>query len=199
MDVLKNFLFLKLISKETLFEKLDSCMVNAYWVITWQAMQTLDYVNQGAVDGLLNECIRRYFFPSRAKEAKKQKEKIIITNNAWSQVRFVWGLIIVVSLACVASVSVRFRSKERGTRAKDRAKNGVSKRAGRGRVALVSFLARPKPRKRLLALRFATQAIVSRDPASTYNARENCSLEGLGTRGSTSIRCGTLRSREDIS
>ena len=36
------------------------------------------------------------------------------------------------SLACVASVSVRFRSKERGTRVKDRAKNGVSKRAGRG-------------------------------------------------------------------
>ena len=35
-------------------------------------------------------------------------------------------------LACVASVSVRFRSKERGTRVKDRAKNGVSKRAGTG-------------------------------------------------------------------
>ena len=35
-------------------------------------------------------------------------------------------------LACVASVSVRFRSKERGARVKDRAKNGVSKRAGRG-------------------------------------------------------------------
>ena len=30
-------------------------------------------------------------------------------------------------LACVASVSVRFRSKERGTRVKDRAKNGASK------------------------------------------------------------------------
>ena len=28
------------------------------------------------------------------------------------------------SIACVASVSVRFRSKERGTRVKDRAKNG---------------------------------------------------------------------------
>ena len=36
------------------------------------------------------------------------------------------------SLACVASVSVRCRSKERGTRVKDRAKNGASKRAGRG-------------------------------------------------------------------
>ena len=36
-------------------------------------------------------------------------------------------------LACVASVSVRFtRSKEWGTRVKDRAKNDASKRAGRG-------------------------------------------------------------------
>ena len=34
--------------------------------------------------------------------------------------------------ACVASVSVRFRSKEQGTRVKDCAKNGVSKRAGEG-------------------------------------------------------------------
>ena len=33
--------------------------------------------------------------------------------------------------AHVASVSVLFRSKERGTRVKDRAKNGVSKRAGK--------------------------------------------------------------------
>ena len=33
---------------------------------------------------------------------------------------------------CVASVSVRFRNKERGTRAKDRAKNCASKREGRG-------------------------------------------------------------------
>ena len=35
-------------------------------------------------------------------------------------------------VACVASVSVWFRSKERGTRVKDCAKNGASKRAGRG-------------------------------------------------------------------
>ena len=32
----------------------------------------------------------------------------------------------------VASVSVQFKSKERGTRVKDRAKNGASKTAGRG-------------------------------------------------------------------
>ena len=72
-------------------------------------------------------------------------------------------------VAFVASVSVRFRSKERGTRVKDRAKNGASKRAGRGWgrkegrffpspsphfhfLALVSFLARPKPRIPFLGL-----------------------------------------------
>ena len=42
-----------------------------------------------------------------------------------------------VLVACVASVSVRFRSKERGTRVK---------------IALVSFLARPKPRIPFLGL-----------------------------------------------
>ena len=36
------------------------------------------------------------------------------------------------NLSCVASVSVRFRNKERGTRVKDGAKNGASKRARRG-------------------------------------------------------------------
>ena len=35
-------------------------------------------------------------------------------------------------LACEASVSVWFRSKERGTRVKNRAKNGASKRVGEG-------------------------------------------------------------------
>ena len=45
-------------------------------------------------------------------------------------------------LACVASVSVRSLSKDRGTRVKDRAKNGGSKRAGRG---WVSFLPSPLP------------------------------------------------------
>ena len=37
-----------------------------------------------------------------------------------------------ITVTCVASVSVRFRSKERGKIVKDRAKNGLSKRAGRG-------------------------------------------------------------------
>ena len=35
-------------------------------------------------------------------------------------------------VACVASVSVRFRSKEKGTRVKDGAKNGARKGQGRG-------------------------------------------------------------------
>ena len=43
-----------------------------------------------------------------------------------------------VWLACVASISVRFRSRERGTWIKDCTENGASKRAGR------SFFA-PKP------------------------------------------------------
>ena len=51
---------------------------------------------------------------------------------------------IKASLACVARVSVRFRSKERGRRVKDSAKNGVSKRAG----------SRPKPRILFLGLSF---------------------------------------------
>ena len=69
-------------------------------------------------------------------------------------------------LACVARVSVRFRSKERGTKVKDRAKNDANKRAGRSCrrfipfpppfplppsllfhfLALVLFLGRPKPK-----------------------------------------------------
>ena len=51
------------------------------------------------------------------------------------------------AIACVASVSVRFRSKERGTRVKDRAKNGHFHF-----LALVSFLAWPKPRIPFLGL-----------------------------------------------
>ena len=75
-------------------------------------------------------------------------------------------LVFTKSLACVASVSVRFRSKERGT------KNCASKRAGEGKgvgkkgrkpplpppsplfhfLALVSFFARPKPKIPFLGL-----------------------------------------------
>ena len=49
-------------------------------------------------------------------------------------------------LACVASVSVRFRRKERGPKVKDLAKSGSSKRA------LVSFLARSKPKVPFLGI-----------------------------------------------
>ena len=60
MNVFKIFFTLKFISKETLFApKFDS----------------------RPVYGLLNECIRRYFFPFRAKAAKNNNN-----NNAWSQV-----------------------------------------------------------------------------------------------------------------
>ena len=70
----------------------------------------------------------------------------------------------VVLLACVASVSVWFRSKERGTRVKDLAKIGVS------------FLARSKPRIPFLGLSLlrnqtktlATQAIVLFDSGSEF-------------------------------
>ena len=58
MDVSKIFFSLKFISKETLFApKFDSRPVN----------------------GLLNECIRHYFFSLEPKKLKKN-------NNAWSQV-----------------------------------------------------------------------------------------------------------------
>ena len=49
-------------------------------------------------------------------------------------------------LACVASVSVRFRRKELGTRVKDRAKNGASKRGGRGWGRKVRKLGFQNPR-----------------------------------------------------
>ena len=50
-----------------------------------------------------------------------------------------------LTLACVASVSVRFRSKEQGKRVKNRAKNGTSKRAGGGGKERMETLA-DKPR-----------------------------------------------------
>ena len=45
-----------------------------------------------AVNGLLSECIRRYFFPSRAKETKKQKKKkkIIIIIIITPDLRLRW-------------------------------------------------------------------------------------------------------------
>ena len=58
-----------------------------------------------------------------------------------------------------SSLSVRFRSKERGARVKDRAKNGASKRAGRewGRKKKECFLPLP-----LLPLSFFGSHFISR-------------------------------------
>ena len=52
-------------------------------------------------------------------------------------------------LAYVAGVSVRFRRKERGTRVKDREKSGASIFHF---LALVSFLARSKPKVPFLGI-----------------------------------------------
>ena len=69
--------------QETLFTpKFHSRLVNADWLITWQVKQTLHYVNSGAVDGLLNECIRHYFFPLKPKKQRCQNNN---NNNTWSQ------------------------------------------------------------------------------------------------------------------
>ena len=60
------------------------------------------------------------------------------TEEDWKQFHFTWILYsfkvkerhyLCTNIACVASVSVRFRRKERGTRVKDREKSGASKRA----------------------------------------------------------------------
>ena len=67
-----------------------------------------------------------------------------------------------LGLACVASVSVRSMSKERGTRVKDRAKNGGSKRAGRG---WVSFLPSPLPPPRsFFGSSFISRAVKTENP-----------------------------------
>ena len=75
------------------------------------------------------------------------------------------------NVACVASVCVRFRSKEWGTRDKDRAKNGASKRAGRGGGG-------EKGRKRLLTnpsiLKTAHLAYHAWVHALTFDAVNSC-------------------------
>ena len=58
---------------------------------------------------------------------KNEKQKGIV-----SDISTVKGGFDEHKIACVASVSVWFRSKERGTRVNDRAKNGASEKAGRG-------------------------------------------------------------------
>ena len=66
---------------------------------------------------------------------KRCKQVTNTKNELWKTVRLTTFQnhnrhpFVSARLVCVASVSVRFRSKERGTRVKDRAKNGASKRA----------------------------------------------------------------------
>ena len=122
-----------------------------------------------------------------------------IRNRKWGRVTMLELTNYAMLIACVASVSVRFRSKERGTMVKDCAKNGVSKRAGRGGeerketlplplpppfhfLARVSFLARFKPRILFLGLSLlrnqtetlATQATMLRKPMPFLVQRKHC-------------------------
>ena len=64
-------------------------------------------------------------------------------------------------VACVASVSVRFRSKEWGTRVKDRAKNDASKRTGRGSFFGSRFISRAVKTESPLLLRNQTETLAT--------------------------------------
>ena len=69
------------------------------------------------------------------------------------------------SIACIANVSVQFRSEEQGTRVKDRAKNGTLFYF----LALISFPARPKPKIPFLGLsllRNQTEALATQASSS---------------------------------
>ena len=69
----------------------------------------------------LGKCFTRACLPILFGEMSQKPYKITVPKGD-----------ICKHVACVASVSVRFRRKERGTRVKDREKSGASKRAGRG-------------------------------------------------------------------
>ena len=89
-------------------------------------------------------------------------ERICRLNSKWIRKKeyyansFDWARL---KIACVASVSVRFRSKERGTRVKKWGGGGEERKFPSFPspfpsfiLALFSFLARPKPRIPLLGL-----------------------------------------------
>ena len=54
----------------------------AAWLITWQVKQTLRYVNEGAVEGLLINNVSGVTFSLLSQRSKEVKK-----NNSWSQVR----------------------------------------------------------------------------------------------------------------
>ena len=61
-----------------------------------------------------------------------EKKKLYLQSNPREKTELEPGFSLWTWIACVANVSVQFGSKERGTRVKDCAKNGASKRLGRG-------------------------------------------------------------------
>ena len=130
---------------------------------------------------------RHQFIISRARNSKHVCVKHVQSGIAW-----------------VASVSVRFRSKKRGTRVKDRAKNGASKRAGRGGgsflspsplfhfLPFVSLLARRKqkiPFLGLFLLRNQTERLLRRLSRVSYRFQIDSSYTSGGAR---TLRVGAI-------
>ena len=96
-------------------------------------------------------------------------------------------------LACVASVSVRFRSKQRGTRVKDRAKKGVSERAGRGGEERKPFP--PPPPTFIFSLLFHFSRGQNRESRSCLSLLRN-QTETLATQANCDLNIVIKSSRE---
>ena len=73
-------------------------------------------------------------------------------------------------IACVASVSVRFRSKERGTSVKDHAKNGsrLISRAIKTETPLPRYLFAPKPNGNACYAGYNSHFFIDRDVFTIY-------------------------------
>ena len=84
MDVLKNFLFPKIDFKRDIICTKIWFPYGKRLLANNIKKETLDYVNSGAVNGSLNKCIRRYFFPlssQRHKEAKKKTSDLRLCHD----------------------------------------------------------------------------------------------------------------------